>query len=407
MLALAAATLLLGHSVEGRPITAVQTGDPAGVPRVLVVGSVHGEEPGGHDVIRALRARDTRGISLWTVRTANPDGLARGTRTNARGVDINRNFSHRWVPTPRGRFHGGPKPFSEPETRALRKLILKVDPHLTIWLHQPYGSVVSTPGNRPGTLRRYARRTGLRLQTLPAYRGTAVGWQRHTRPRRERFVVELPGGRVSAATARRHARAIVLAARETLRAAPSAARPTIRRTPIPFGTTRKRQMRAYAQRHYGLRTHLLRHPRVIVQHYTASNSFGSAFNTFAANARDPELRELPGVCAHFLIDRDGAIHQLVDLRFMCRHTIGLNHRSIGIEHVGVSDLQVLGNRRQLAASLRLTRWLMGKTGIRPRNVIGHAESLSSPFHFERVERLRRRTHGDFAPSTMRRYRAGL
>ena len=38
------------------------------------------------------------------------------------------------------------------------------------------------------------------------------------------------------------------------------------------------------------------------------------FNTFAANAPDVELDERPGVCAHFVIDRDGTIHQLVSLR---------------------------------------------------------------------------------------------
>ena len=403
MLALAAATLLLGHSVEGRPIPVVRSGD--GPRRVLVIGSLHGEEPGGRAVVRALRARRTpAGITLFTVRSGNPDGDARVTRTNARGVDLNRNWAHRWAPGPRGRFYPGPKPFSEPETRALRALIRRVRPQLTVWFHQPYGIVVDTSSARPATLRAYARRTGLPLRTLPRYRGTAVGWQRAIDSASESFVVELATGPVTAATARRHAGAIIAAGRATAAAAP---KPTIRQTPIRFGTDRKRQMKAYARRHYGLNTHLLRAPRVIVQHYTASNSFSSALHTFDANARDPELRELPGVCAHFLIDRDGTIHQLVDVRFMCRHTIGLNHRAIGIEHVGISDLQVLGNRRQLAASLRLTRWLMGKTGIRPRNVIGHAESLSSPFHFERVERLRRRTHGDFAPSTMRRYRSQL
>jgi hypothetical protein len=89
---------------------------------------------------------------------------------------------------------------------------------------------------------------------------------------------------------------------------------------------------------------------------------------------------------------------------MCRHTIGLNHTAIGIEHVGVSDRDVMGRARQLRASLRLTAWLQERFGIDRRDVIGHAESLSSPHHDERVRALRRRTHGDFAPATMRRYR---
>ena len=120
-----------------------------------------------------------------------------------------------------------------------------------------------------------------------------------------------------------------------------------------------------------------------------------------------ELGELPGVCAHYVIDRDGTIAQLVPTTIMCRHTVGLNWTAIGIEHVGVSDAQVLGNRRQRAASLRLTRMLQGRYGIATRNVIGHAESLSSPFHRERVASLRRQTHGDFAHPSMERYRGLL
>ena len=146
---------------------------------------------------------------------------------------------------------------------------------------------------------------------------------------------------------------------------------------------------------------------MIVEHFTASGTFASAFNTFAANAPDVELHERPGVCAHFVVDRDGTIYQLVSLRWMCRHTVGLNDVAIGIEHVGYSDAEILGRPAQIQASLRLTRWLQGRFGIRRRDVIGHAESLSSPYHHERVARLRRQTHGDFAPPAMRRYRARL
>jgi len=88
-----------------------------------------------------------------------------------------------------------------------------------------------------------------------------------------------------------------------------------------------------------------------------------------------------------VIDRGGAIHQ--------------------IEHVGGSDADVMGRRRQLAASLRLTRWLQRRFAIPTRHVIGHAESLSSPYHHERVPAMRMRTHGDFQPATMRRYRGRL
>lgn len=184
----------------------------------------------------------------------------------------------------------------------------------------------------------------------------------------------------------------------------AADRPPIARDFIPFPKQRVDEMRHYAQRHYGLRTALLKHPRVIVEHYTAGNSYSSAYNTFAADVPDIELHELPGLCTHYVIDRGGRVHQLVRLRYMCRHTVGLNHTAIGIEHVGTSDEAVMGNRKQLRASLRLTRWLMGRYDIRRRNVIGHSESLSSPFHHERVKRLRTQTHGDMRHATMRRYR---
>jgi len=181
-------------------------------------------------------------------------------------------------------------------------------------------------------------------------------------------------------------------------------RPSITQSRIPFPHKRKVETRRYARRHYGLETYLLEQPKVIVEHYTGSNSYRSAFHTFAADVPDVELHELPGLCAHFVIDRRGVIHQLVSLRLMCRHTIGLNWTAIGIEHVGTSDGQILSNRRQLDASLRLTRWLQSKFGIRTRDVIGHAESLSSPYHRERVRAIANRTHGDFRRASMRRYR---
>ena len=183
--------------------------------------------------------------------------------------------------------------------------------------------------------------------------------------------------------------------------------PPIRHDPIPFGSRRKHEMRLYARRHYGIDDFRLRDPKVIVEHVTASSTFGSAFATFAADAPDAELHELPGTCAHFVIDTDGTIHQLVRLRYRCRHTVGLNDRSIGIEHVGLSDGQVMGDARQLRASLRLTRWLQARFHVPTRYVIGHAESLSSPFHHERVARLRTQTHGDMQHATMIRYRRAL
>ena len=186
-----------------------------------------------------------------------------------------------------------------------------------------------------------------------------------------------------------------------------APRPGIVHRWIPFGLKRKREMRRYARRHYGINRYHLIHPHVIVEHYTGNNSFSATYDTFAADRRDAELHELPGVCAHYVLTPGGRIYQLVSTRIMCRHTVGLNWTAIGIEHVGTSDRQVMGRRRQLRRSLALTRWLQDSYGIRTGDVIGHSESLQSPYHRERVKRLRRQTHADFSHRTMQRYRRML
>jgi beta-N-acetylhexosaminidase len=190
-------------------------------------------------------------------------------------------------------------------------------------------------------------------------------------------------------------------------AAVAPAQPGIVSKPIPFGAQRRAEMAQYAARHYGLHTWRLEHPKVIVEHYTASDSFSSAWNTFASDAPDPELHELPGTCAHFVIDRDGTIYQLVPLNTMCRHTVGLNWTAIGIEHVGTSDASILQNPKQLAASLKLTLWLMHRFGISLPNVIGHNESLTSRYHRERYAPWRCQTHGDWTHADMQSYRARL
>jgi N-acetylmuramoyl-L-alanine amidase len=186
-----------------------------------------------------------------------------------------------------------------------------------------------------------------------------------------------------------------------------AARPAITGWLIPYGPKRKHQMAAYSERHYGERTWRLRRPRVIVEHMAQTGSAAAVRNTFARNVPDPELGELPNVCSHFAISRSGRIFRLVNPRTRCRHTVGLNWTAIGIEHAGYGDGDVLDNRRALRASLRLTQWLRCRFEIGVRNVIGHAESLRSPFHRERVPSLRRQTHGDWRHASMRVYRSKL
>jgi N-acetylmuramoyl-L-alanine amidase len=188
---------------------------------------------------------------------------------------------------------------------------------------------------------------------------------------------------------------------------PQIPQPRIVRRLIPFPPKRKLQMAAYSERHYGEHAWRLRHPRVIVEHWAETGSAASVYNTFAPDVPDPELHELPNVCAHFVVSGSGQIFQLVPLSIRCRHTVGLNWTAIGIEHTGFSDTEVLGDRAQMHASLRLTRYLRCRFEIKLRNVIGHNESLSSPFHRERVAGLRSQTHGDWRHDSMQIFRRRL
>ena len=403
-----------GTSAAGRTLDVERVGDATAPTAVLVIGSIHGNETAGHAVIARLRrATPPAGVRLLLVRSANPDGVAAGTRQNARGVDLNRNFPRNWRAggRPFDTYFPGRRPASEPETRALQRLVRAERPALTISYHQAL-ALVDLPGAGDRALARaYARRVGLPAQRLDALPGTATAWLNTSFPGTTAFVVELPAGPLSARAAARHARAVLAlaATRAAAAAAQTAAppKPRIVWSPIPFGKDRIRQMRRYSTRHYGDGKAKLVDPHVIVEHYTATPSYSSAWNTFASNAPDVEYGERPGVCSHFIIDRDGTIHQLVALKWRCRHTVGLNQTAIGIEHVGVSDGDVMGRPAQLAASLALTRWLQARFGIRTRDVIGHAESLSSPYHEELVPAMRNRTHGDFMTPTMKRYRRKL
>jgi beta-N-acetylhexosaminidase len=184
-------------------------------------------------------------------------------------------------------------------------------------------------------------------------------------------------------------------------------RPAIVVKRVPFPAARKAETSAYSLRHYGKAGWRLVDPHVIVEHFTANDSFTATWNTFAADTADPELGERPGTCAHFVVDTDGTIYELVPPTIRCRHTVGLNWTAIGIEHVGLSDAAILANPRQLRASLALTVWLMSRYRIPLGDVIGHAESLRSPYHHELVAAWRCQTHADWTAGDMGRYRTLL
>nr|WP_243716293.1 DUF2817 domain-containing protein [Actinomadura darangshiensis] len=202
-------TVLLGRSVHGRPIVAVELGNPHAAQRVLVVGCVHGDEPAGVPVANALAAQaGPTNTDLWVVPSFNPDGMAARTRGNAHGVDLNRNFPAGWRPIDsRGSVHySGPGPLSEPESRYAADLIRRIRPTIGIWFHQQMAVIDDSEGPKD-VERRFARDVGLPLRTLTRYPGSITGWE-NTVVRDSAFVVELPAGRLPARAVRRYAGAV-------------------------------------------------------------------------------------------------------------------------------------------------------------------------------------------------------
>ena len=203
------ARYVIGRSVRGRRIWAVEVGDRS-LPPTLVVGCIHGNECAGTAIVdRLVRVRT---VHLWLIPTLNPDGMAADTRQNAHGVDLNQNWPTAWRRhgQPWSTYYSGPRPLSEPESRIGLAFITRIHPRVTIWYHQ-HMNLVYGSGFGPDLRaeHRYAALTGMRWVRLPAPHGAATRWQRHTFPDAAAFVVELPAGAVSPAAARLHAAAVV------------------------------------------------------------------------------------------------------------------------------------------------------------------------------------------------------
>jgi murein peptide amidase A len=183
---------VIGHSVRGRPIVLFTSGPPAASLKLLVVGDIHGDETAGMRIARRLiAATPLRRAELLVVPTINPDGVVTGTRGNAHGVDLNRNFPYRWRPLG-GDEYSGRGPLSEPESRTAHRLVLSEKPDVTIWFHQPFG-LVDRPEGNPFAAHRFAQLIALPLARLQApYPGSAPRWQNHHFPTSTAFVAELP-----------------------------------------------------------------------------------------------------------------------------------------------------------------------------------------------------------------------
>jgi len=178
----------IGESVDGRPIEAVTIG--RGEKITLILGAFHGDEPVSADITYKLAEylasnyNDDQNIKVVVVPVVNPDGLAKKTRTNSNGVDINRNFpTKNWSSKYRKkRYFPGSSPGSEPETLTVIDLIEKFHPSQIISIHQPF-KVVNFDGpaeqlaNKMASLNSYPVKSDIGYAT-PGSFGTYTGKER-------------------------------------------------------------------------------------------------------------------------------------------------------------------------------------------------------------------------------------
>lgn len=148
-----------GASVHGAALNVF--GPASGPVDLLVMASMHGDECESTVVLsEALRSVREEALATPVILNVNPDGTVLGTRANARGVDLNRNWpTANWSPDPvLYKAHGeavrdielspGEAAASEPETRALLQLVRELRPAAIVSLHAPLGCV-EDPARKP------------------------------------------------------------------------------------------------------------------------------------------------------------------------------------------------------------------------------------------------------------------
>ena len=241
--------------------------------------SIHGNETAGHAVVPGCGGSPPpAGVQLWLVRRSTPTGSRAGTRQNARGVDLNRNFPFRWRGggRPFDTYFPGRAPASEPETRAVQRLVARVRPDLTVYYHQHMRLVVlpraadtrrcATTAAASGSRRPSARlpRDGDRLAEPPIRRDRVRRRAaRRARSRRRGAAAPRAGGARVARAGRPARRAGAPPPRPSRRS--SGTDPVRRRGAGRCGPTRGATTACRGAR--------CGDPKVIVEHYTASTTF--------------------------------------------------------------------------------------------------------------------------------------
>lgn len=171
---------MVGRSVQGRTIRAYLVGDPLASRTEMVIGNMHGNEPLSDDAAYAIiNGPVVKGVKIWVIPSMNPDGLARFRRTNARGVDLNRNWPDHWTRNSRGNYYSGPTPLSEPETRAVWAFVSWVKPQYLVSLHQPFAAIDDERVKSRALQKALSRNLGLPIRwtgrSKTVSRGTMVG----------------------------------------------------------------------------------------------------------------------------------------------------------------------------------------------------------------------------------------
>jgi len=152
----------------------------------------------------------------------------------------------------------------------------------------------------------------------------------------------------------------------------------IKHTPINFSDKRVELTKEYIKEHYGLNVKDINIvPKIIVVHHTAIDDYNDSLKRFISETLPTDRPDIKNggalnVSAHFMVERDGVVHQLMPLDFMARHVIGLNYSSIGIENVGGENSTDNLTPEQLKANIELVGYLKERFP-EIEYVIGHYE----------------------------------